>query len=153
MGVPVNCDGIRQGSSPERMEQRLTAYESDDADQPTQRLGYVCPRMRLQGAHLPTPRGLTAAYDFSKVAKALEIVEEIRAAGEKVIVFTSLRGLYRTLEAAFKDRCIPYVGVDGGATGKRNDVIRRFEAGNATVLLVGTGTLNRGSPSTGPTTC
>jgi hypothetical protein len=57
------------------------------------------------------------AYGFNKVDKALEIIEEIKAAGEKVIVFTSLRGLYRTLEAAFTDRCIAYVGMDGVGTG------------------------------------
>jgi len=74
----------------------------------------------------------------------LAIIEEIKAAGEKVIVFTSLRGLYRTLEAALRDRCIAYVGVDGVGTRKRNDVVRRFEASDATVLLAGTGTLNRG---------
>ncbi len=34
--------------------------------------------------------------------------------------------------------------MDGVATARRNDVIRRFEAGSATVLLAGTGTLNRG---------
>jgi len=74
----------------------------------------------------------------------LEIVEQVKAAGEKAIVFTSLRGLYRTLEAAFSDQCISFVGMDGVSTARRNDVIRRFEASNATVLLAGTGTLNRG---------
>jgi superfamily II DNA/RNA helicase len=101
--------------------------------------------MRLQGAYLPTPRGLKVAYGFNKVDKALEIIEEIKAAGEKVIVFTSLRGLYRTLEAALADRFIAYVGIDSTVgTRRRNDVVRRFEASDATVLLAGTGTLNRG---------
>jgi hypothetical protein len=104
----------------------------------------ILDQMRLQGAYLPAPRGLQVAYGFNKVDKALEIVEEIKAAGEKVIVFTSLRGLYRTLEAAFRDRCIGFVGVEGVSTRKRNDVVRRFEASDATVLLAGTGTLNRG---------
>ncbi|MFC2037486.1 helicase-related protein, partial [Chloroflexota bacterium] len=104
----------------------------------------ILDQMRLQGAYLPAPRGLQVAYDFNKVAKALEIIEEIETAGEKVIVFTSLRGLYRTLESAFRDRCIAFVGVDGVGTRKRNDVVRRFEASDATVLLAGTGTLNRG---------
>ena len=105
----------------------------------------ILDQMRLQGAYLPAPRGLKVAYGFNKVAKALEIVEEIKAAGEKVIVFTSLRGLYRTLEVAFMDRFIAYVGIDSTVgTRRRNDVVRRFEASDATVLLAGMGTLNRG---------
>jgi hypothetical protein len=104
----------------------------------------ILDQLRLQGAYLVPKAGLAVAYGFNKVEKALEIVEEIKAAGEKVIVFTSLRGLYRTLEAAFKDRFIGYVGIDGVSTQKRNEVVRRFEASDATVLLAGTGTLNRG---------
>jgi superfamily II DNA/RNA helicase len=104
----------------------------------------ILDQMRLQGAYLQAKPGLEVAYGFNKVDKALEIVEEIKATGEKVIVFTSLRGLYRTLEAAFRDRCIAFVGVDGVGTRKRNDVVHRFEASDATVLLAGTGTLNRG---------
>jgi hypothetical protein len=104
----------------------------------------ILDQMRLQGAYLQAKPGLEVAYGFNKVDKALEIVEEIRAAGEKVIVFTSLRGLYRTLESAFRDRCIRYVGIDGVGTRRRNDVVRQFEASSATVLLAGTGTLNRG---------
>ena len=104
----------------------------------------ILDQMRLQGAYLQARPGLSVAYDFNKVEKALEVIEQIRAAGEKAIVFTSLRGLYRTLEAAFRDRCIAYVGMDGVDTKRRNDVVRRFEAGSATVLLAGTGTLNRG---------
>jgi SNF2 family DNA or RNA helicase len=104
----------------------------------------ILEQMRLQGAYLQAKPGLEVAYDFNKVAKALEIIEGIKAAGEKAIVFTSLRGLYRTLEAAFKNRFIGYVGIDGVDTKRRNDVVRRFEASDATVLLAGTGTLNRG---------
>ena len=99
--------------------------------------------MRLEGAFLEAPHG-RVAFEFRKVHKALELIEAIRAAGEKVIVFTSLRGLYRTLEVAFEARAVRYVGMDGVDTRKRNDVVRRFEASSATVLLAGTGTLNRG---------
>lgn len=84
------------------------------------------------------------AYSFNKARKVLALVGEIQETGEKVIVFTSLRGLYRTLEQAFKDKCIPYIGMDGVPTKKRNARIRQFEASDATVLLAGTGTLNRG---------
>ncbi len=104
----------------------------------------ILDQMRLQGAYLTPKAGLAVAYGFNKVEKALEIVDQIHAAREKVIVFTSLRGLYRTLETAFKDRFIGYVGIDGVSTQKRNHVVRRFEASDATVLLAGTGTLNRG---------
>ena len=99
--------------------------------------------MRLEGAYLVPAHG-PVACDFNKVTKTLELVEAIKAAGEKVIVFTSLRGLYRTLEVAFRDHCIAFVGMDGVDTKKRNDVVRRFEASSTTVLLAGTGTLNRG---------
>jgi hypothetical protein len=53
------------------------------------------------------------------------------------------------LEAAFRHHCIGYAGVDGMSTQKRNDVLRRFEASDATVLLAGTGTLNRGATVNG----
>ncbi len=49
-------------------------------------------QMRLQRAYLQAKPGLEVAYVFYKVDKALEIIEEIEAAGEKVIVFTSLMG-------------------------------------------------------------
>ena len=104
----------------------------------------VLEQMRLQGAYLLPLPGLAVAYDFNKVEKALEIIQAVKAAGEKAIVFTSLRGLYRTLETAFRDRCISFFGLEGVETRRRNDVVRRFEASSATVLLAGTGTLNRG---------
>ncbi len=98
----------------------------------------VIDQLKLIGALLP--QNLAT----SKVAQALELVWDIQAKGEKVIVFTSLRGLYGVLERELKRAGIGYVGMDGVATQKRNGVARAFERSNKTVLLAGTGTLNRG---------
>jgi superfamily II DNA or RNA helicase len=94
--------------------------------------------MWLQDAVVPHNKG------FNKIDKALELIREIRDRGEKALVFTSLRGLYRELEQAFKREWIGYTGMDGVPTQKRNDVARAFEKSDDTALLAGTGTLNRG---------
>ena len=104
----------------------------------------ILEQMKAEGAYMTPPAGHRVAYAFEKVLKTIKILDQVKAAGEKAIVFTSLRGLYRTLEYALTCHCIPYLGMDGVSTAKRNDVIRRFEASSATVLLAGTGTLNRG---------
>jgi len=98
----------------------------------------VLGQMRLQQAVLPQN------VSFNKVTKATELIRQIRDAGEKALVFTSLRGLYRQMEWTMKREGIRYTGMDGVTTKKRNDVAREFEASGNTVLLAGTGTLNRG---------
>ena len=98
----------------------------------------VVDQMRLQNAVLRR----NAA--FNKVTEAMKLIRKIHDAGEKALVFTSLRGLYRAIGQTLKREGIGYTGMDGIATGKRNDVAREFEANGNTVLLAGTGTLNRG---------
>lgn len=98
----------------------------------------VIATLKLQHALLP-PNA-----HFNKVQQALELIREIQARGEKALVFTSLRGLYTVLEQALKRERIGYTGMDGVPTQKRNGVAREFEASGHTVLLAGTGTLNRG---------
>lgn len=98
----------------------------------------VVDQMRLQDAVL------RHNATFNKVAEAMKLIRQIRDAGEKVLVFTSLKGLYRAMERALKREGIGYIGMDGVATAKRNGVAREFERGGDTVLLAGTGTLNRG---------
>jgi len=84
------------------------------------------------------------ALSFNKLAKALEIIREAQGRGDKVIVFTSLRGLYRQVSEALDYHRIPWTGMDGVATRRRNQVVRQFESSDDVVLLAGTGTLNRG---------
>ena len=84
------------------------------------------------------------AFTFNKVAKAIEIIEAARAAGDKVILFTSLRKLYDVLGQAMDRQGIPWVGVRGTTTGNRRACVDEFEDGDAVVLLAGTGQLNRG---------
>jgi predicted RNA methylase/superfamily II DNA or RNA helicase len=98
----------------------------------------VIDQMKLQQAVL------SKNATFNKVSKAMELIHEIRDAGEKALLFTSLRGLYREMEQAMKREGIGYTGMDGVATKKRNGVAREFEQSGNTVLLAGTGTLNRG---------
>ena len=98
----------------------------------------VVDEMKLHRAVLPQNAG------FNKVDTAMELIRKIHAKGEKVIVFTSLRGLYGVIERTLKQEKIGYTGMDGVPTKKRNGVAREFEASGNTVLLAGTGTLNRG---------
>lgn len=57
----------------------------------------------------------------------------------------SSKGVYGVIERELKRLGIGYVGVDGVQAKKRNHLARKFEADpTATVLLAGTGTLNRG---------
>jgi predicted RNA methylase/superfamily II DNA or RNA helicase len=98
----------------------------------------VIDQMRLQQAVL------REKATFNKVAKAMALIREIRDAGEKALLFTSLRGLYSEMERAMKREGIGFTGMDGVSTKKRNGVAREFEASGNTVLLAGTGTLNRG---------
>ncbi len=103
-----------------------------------QEIKAVVDALKLQRAVLPKNVG------FNKVDTAMDLIRDIHAKGEKVIVFTSLRGLYGVLEATLKQARIGYTGMDGVPTQKRNGVAREFEASGNTVLLAGTGTLNRG---------
>jgi predicted RNA methylase/superfamily II DNA or RNA helicase len=98
----------------------------------------VIDQMRLQQAVLRQDA------PFNKVTEAMELIREIRDAGEKALLFTSLRGLYSEMERAMRREGIGYTGMDGVSTKKRNGVAREFEASGNTVLLAGTGTLNRG---------
>ncbi len=98
----------------------------------------VIDQMKLLGAVLPQK------VSTSKIDKAMDLIWDIQAKGEKVIVFTSLRGLYAVMERELKRTGIPYIGMDGVTTQKRNGVARQFEQSTKTVLLAGTGTLNRG---------
>jgi len=83
----------------------------------------------------------------AKVAKALELVQEIREAGEKAIVFSSLDGLHKDMAKALLDAGIGFYDLKavGNTTSKRLAAVRRFERDpGATVLLSGTKMLNRG---------
>ena len=102
------------------------------------RIKAVVDQMRLQNAVLRN--GVT----FNKITEAISLIRQIRDDGEKALVFTSLRGLYRVMEQALMRERVGYTGMDGVGTRKRNGVAREFEAGGDTVLLAGTGTLNRG---------
>jgi predicted RNA methylase/superfamily II DNA or RNA helicase len=108
----------------------------DDAT-PTE-IKAVIDQMRLQQAVLKQDA------PFNKVTEAMKLIRQIRDAGEKALVFTSLRGLYRAMEQAMKREGIGYTGMDGVATKKRNGVAREFEQSSDVVLVAGTGTLNRG---------
>jgi len=113
-------------------------YRLDIDQASAEEIRAVVDQMQVQRAVLPDN------YAFNKVAKAMELIRDIHAKGEKVIVFTSLRGLYGVLERTLKQARIGYTGMDGIPTQKRNGVVREFEASGHTVLLAGTGTLNRG---------
>jgi SNF2 family DNA or RNA helicase len=102
--------------------------------------------MWLQDAVLPRD------VAFNKVDEAMKLIREIKRKDEKALVFTSLKGLHGVLERAFKREWIGYTGMDGVPTRKRNDVGREFEQSDDTVLLAGTGTLNRGVTTTTPIT-
>lgn len=84
------------------------------------------------------------AFTFNKVAKAIKIIKAAQAAGDKVLLFTSLTRLYDVLGRALDREGIPWVGVKGTTTRNRRRKVDAFEDGDAVVLLAGTGQLNRG---------
>ncbi|MFZ5915605.1 MAG: helicase-related protein [Chloroflexota bacterium] len=101
--------------------------------------------MRLQGKVLQGE----AALAFNKARQALDIIKAARAAGDKVLLFTSLTGLYQVMAQALDRERIPWLGMQGVATDKRRARVDEFESGEAVVLLAGTGQLNRGVTITG----
>jgi len=69
----------------------------------------ILEQMRLEGPTCSRRPGSGWPTASNKVQKALEIVEQVKAAGEKAIVFTKPARALPTLEAVFSDRCIAYV--------------------------------------------
>jgi superfamily II DNA/RNA helicase len=88
---------------------------------------------------------MLVAGSWAKLDKAMELIRAFAQQGDKVIVFTGLKAMYKAVLAACKERGIGVTGLDGTTTQARNGVCRMFEADPAkTVLLAGTGMLNRG---------
>ncbi len=86
----------------------------------------------------------------AKVQKALELIQDIQAKGEKVIVFSSLLGLLRLMRDVLDKEGIPYRIITGSTPAReRLGIVRAFEAGEEVVLLASTNALNRGFTITG----
>jgi len=81
-----------------------------------------------------------------KVRKAIEIVEEARAKGEKVLVYSALRDMQATLHKSFENRGINHIFVPSTMQTKdRFKNIKRFqEDPNITAIVAGLNVLNRG---------
>ena len=109
----------------------------------------VLAEMYANGQYLLPQPGYDVAIDYAQITRAIELIEEAKDKGEKVIVFTSLRGMYATMKVALDAHLIRYHEIGNTPTGKRNDVVRAFEASSATVLLSGTKKLNRGITAVG----
>lgn len=104
----------------------------------------VLSAMHIENQYLKPLPGHEVSYDFAQVQKALELIKEIQEKGEKVVVFTSLIGLYETMKYAMASEFVPFMEIGNASTKKRNEIVRAFEASNKTVLLSATRKLNRG---------
>jgi len=65
----------------------------------------------------------------------MEKIDEITQAGEKVIVFSHFLGMLTLLEAAVRQRNIPYIRIDGSSED-REHLVREFQQGSAQVALL-----------------
>ncbi|KAJ2722546.1 DNA-dependent ATPase fun30 [Coemansia sp. Benny D115] len=75
--------------------------------------------------------------DSAKVQKLREIVDECRAKGEKLLVFSQFTTMLNVLESVFKIWSIPYCRLDGQTkVEERQEMIDEFNSSSADVLSV-----------------
>jgi SNF2 family DNA or RNA helicase len=93
-------------------------------------LKQVCdhPALITKDAHII--RGRSEKFDW-----ILERIEEIVNSGEQVVVFSHFLGMLDLLEACVKENKFTYIRIDG-STNNRQDLIDRFNKGQAKVALL-----------------
>ena len=93
-------------------------------------------RLRLRASHprLYDPR---SELPSSQLARLLELLDELRAEGERALVFSPFTSHLALVREALEERDIPYEYLDGQTpTHAREQRIRAFQDGNAPVFLL-----------------
>lgn len=87
---------------------------------------------------------------WAKIERALAIVEEARAKGEKVVLTAPLRPMVAALGEALTARGIPFVSILGSTpVESRHGIVARFNVDDTPVLLAAMGAITRGLNITG----
>lgn len=93
-------------------------------------------RLRLLASHprLQDPRSQVAS---SKLARALELIEELREEGQRALVFSQFTGHLALVREALEARGIGYVYLDGQTPKRQREArVREFQGGDAPVFLL-----------------
>jgi superfamily II DNA or RNA helicase len=93
------------------------------------RLRQLACHPRLRNPESPTPS--------SKLRSVLTLVEELRDAGHRVLVFSQFTGHLALIAEALRARGVAYFELDGSTPeGARTERVRRFQAGEGDAFLI-----------------
>ncbi|MBL8916443.1 MAG: DEAD/DEAH box helicase [Archangium sp.] len=93
-------------------------------------------RLRLAAAH---PRLLDqySKVPSSKLERLFELIEELRASGQRMLIFSQFTSLLGLVEEELKKRGIAYLSLDGSTpVAQRRERTLAFQAGNTSVFLI-----------------
>ncbi|MDP1822821.1 MAG: DEAD/DEAH box helicase [Archangium sp.] len=93
-------------------------------------------RLRLVASH-PRLHVATSQVVSSKLSRLMELLDELRAEGQRTLVFSQFTSHLALVREALDERGIGYVELDGSTARKvRTERIREFQDGNAPVFLL-----------------
>jgi superfamily II DNA or RNA helicase len=96
------------------------------------RLRQACCHLEL----LPTRDGKTWSEPSTKLDLCLELIEEARSGGHRVLVFSQFVKLLRLLETALQEQEITYCYLDGATVDRQGEVRRFQESPDIPVFLI-----------------
>ncbi|MBS1124378.1 MAG: SNF2/helicase domain protein, partial [Deltaproteobacteria bacterium] len=93
-------------------------------------------RLRLLASH-PKLYDATSAVPSSKLARVLELLEELRSEGHRALVFSQFTSHLALVRAALDQAGFASLYLDGSTpAGARQTLIQRFQAGEGDVFLI-----------------
>ena len=114
---------------------RETAAEGEGSDGRFAILASLT-RLRQLACH-PRLRDAGSSVRSTKLASVLDLVEELRDAGHRALVFSQFTSHLALLSEALRERGISFLELDGGTPAEaRADRVRRFQAGEAMLFLI-----------------
>lgn len=93
-------------------------------------------RLRLAAAH---PRLLDqySTVPSSKLERLFELIEELRASGQRMLIFSQFTSLLALVEEELRKRGIAYLSLDGSTpVAQRRERTLAFQAGHTSVFLI-----------------
>jgi SNF2 family DNA or RNA helicase len=93
-------------------------------------------RLRLLASHPKLYDG-TSTVPSSKLARAVELLEELRAEGHRALVFSQFTSHLALVREALDARSFRYLYLDGSTpAAERGQLVRRFQEGTFEVFLI-----------------
>ncbi|MDP2272913.1 MAG: DEAD/DEAH box helicase [Archangium sp.] len=93
-------------------------------------------RLRLVASH-PRLHVENSQIVSSKLSRLLELIDELRAEGQRALVFSQFTSHLALVREALDERRIGYVELDGSTPRKvRTERVREFQDGNAPIFLL-----------------